>query len=75
MNCHAQGLQEESQRCEARQRVSLADARARRLSKSEAYRCLANRWLGIIWKLWLSRQPYDEDYHLQQILRHRRRRR
>jgi transposase len=52
-----------------------AEARARRLSKSEAYRCLANRWLGILWKLWQSRQPYDETYHLQQILRHRRRRR
>jgi hypothetical protein len=29
-----------------------AQARARGLSKSHAYRCLANRWLGIIWTLW-----------------------
>jgi transposase len=35
--------------------------------------CLANRWLGIIWKLWQSRELYDETYHLQQIRRHRRR--
>jgi hypothetical protein len=41
--------------------------------KSHAYRCLANRWLGIIWKLWQSRELYDETYHLQQIQRHRRR--
>ena len=35
-------------------------------SGSHAYRCLANRWLNIIWKLWQSNQPYDEDYHLKQ---------
>jgi len=39
---------------------------ARGHSKSHAYRCLANRWLGIIWKLWQSRELYDETYHLQQ---------
>jgi len=43
------------------------------VTKSHAYRCLANRWLGIIWKLWQSRELYDEAYHLQQIQRHRRR--
>jgi len=42
-------------------------------SKSHAYRCLANRWLGIIWKLWQTGQVYDEAYHLQQINEHRRR--
>jgi len=35
-------------------------------SYSHAYRVLANRWLAIIWKLWQTRQPYDEAYHLQQ---------
>lgn len=35
-------------------------------SDSHAYRCLANRWLAIAWKLWQTRQPYDEAYHLQQ---------
>jgi transposase len=34
-------------------------------SKSHAYRCLANRWLAILWKLWQTRQPYDEQYHLR----------
>jgi len=35
-------------------------------SKSHAYRCLANRWLAIAWKLWQSHEPYDEAYHLRQ---------
>lgn len=35
-------------------------------SNSAAYRRLANRWLAIVWKLWQTHQPYDEDYHLQQ---------
>ena len=37
-------------------------------SESHAYRCLANRWLAILWKLWQLRQPYDEAYHCQQRL-------
>ena len=35
-------------------------------SDSHAYRCLANRWLAIAWKLWQTGQVYDEAYHLQQ---------
>jgi transposase len=35
-------------------------------SDSHAYRCLANRWLAIAWKLWQTRQAYDQTYHLQQ---------
>lgn len=45
---------------------------ARGNSKSHAYRCLANRWLHIIWTLWQTRQAYDEAYHLQQVAKHRR---
>ena len=37
---------------------------ARGMSRSHAYRCLANRWLAIAWKLWQTRQAYDEKYHL-----------
>lgn len=48
------------------------NARARGMTKSHAYRCLANRWLKIIWTLWQRRQPYDETYHLRQIQKHRR---
>ncbi len=41
-------------------------------SKSHAYRCLANRWLHIIWALWQRREAYDEAYHLSQVSKHRR---
>lgn len=43
----------------------------RGMSKSHAFRCLANRWLHIIWSLWQKRQLYDEDYHLQRIAKQR----
>jgi hypothetical protein len=46
-------------------------AQNRGMSKSHAYRCLANRWLGIIWTLWQRHQPYDETHHLRQIQRFR----
>jgi len=35
-------------------------------SDSHAFRCLANRWLAILWKLWQTHQTYDEAYHLKQ---------
>ena len=35
-------------------------------SLSHAYRCLANRWLAVAWKLWQTRVCYDEGYHLRQ---------
>ena len=43
-----------------------AQTRPRCNSNSHAYRCLANRWLAIAWKLWQTRQTYDESYHLRQ---------
>ena len=44
-------------------------------SDSHAYRCLANRWLAVAWKLWQTRQAYDEEYHLQQCALRRKPRR
>jgi len=41
-------------------------------SDSHAYRCLANRWLAIIWKMWQDRKAYDEAYHLRQRAQRRR---
>jgi transposase len=35
-------------------------------SQSHALRCLANRWLAVVWKLWQSGQCYDMAYHLRQ---------
>ncbi|MGB3716838.1 MAG: IS110 family transposase [Candidatus Promineifilaceae bacterium] len=46
-------------------------ALTRGMSDSHAYRCLANRWLHIIWTLWQKRVPYDEAHHLNQVARHR----
>ena len=37
-------------------------------SESHAYRCLANRWLAILWSLWQKHQPYNEAYHFEQRL-------
>jgi len=33
---------------------------------SDAIRRLANRWLEILWRLWVNRKPYDETFHLKQ---------
>jgi len=35
-------------------------------SESHAFRCLANRWLAILWRLRQDRVHYDEVYHSQQ---------
>lgn len=35
-------------------------------SDRHAYRCVANRWLAIAWKLWYTGQIYNEAYHFQQ---------
>jgi len=47
------------------------EAKARGHYKNSAFRCLANRWVGIIWKMWQTGQPYNEAYHMQQIRKHR----
>ena len=35
-------------------------------SDNDAIRRLANRWLEILWRLWVDRKPYDEALHLKQ---------
>jgi hypothetical protein len=35
-----------------------------------ALRCLGQRWLKILWKMWQSRQPYDENLHALNQQRH-----
>lgn len=47
-------------------------ATQRGLRHNQAFRSLGNRWLSIIWKMWLDRTPYNEAYHLQQRLARRR---
>lgn len=33
---------------------------------NDAIRRLANRWLEILWRLWIDRKPYEETFHLKQ---------
>lgn len=40
--------------------------RPRCRTDSDAIRRLANRWLEILWRLWMDRKPYDEAFHLRQ---------
>jgi hypothetical protein len=35
-----------------------------------ALRCLGQRWLKILWKLWQSHRPYDEALHALNQQRH-----
>lgn len=43
----------------------LETVRPRCSKDSQAYRRLANRWMAIIWRLWVDRVEYDEAVHLQ----------
>lgn len=47
-------------------------ARDRGMYENHALRCLANRWLKVIWTLWQRRIPYDETVHMQHVHVHRR---
>lgn len=35
-------------------------------SQAHAYRCVANRWIAVAWKLWQTGQKYSADYHFEQ---------
>ena len=35
-----------------------------------ALRCLAQRWLDILWKMWQERCPYDAERHLANLKKH-----
>jgi transposase len=41
------------------------EVRPRCEKASQAYRCLANRWIAITWRLWTDRVVYDEAIHLR----------
>ncbi len=45
---------------------------ARGHGSARAYRALGNRWLSIIWKLWQTKTPYDEQVHLANCARNKR---
>lgn len=44
--------------------------RARGKSHACALRCLAQRWLEILWKMWQDRRPYDAELHLANLKKH-----
>ena len=35
-----------------------------------ALRCLGQRWLKSLWNLWQTHQPYDEQVHTRNQVRH-----
>lgn len=47
-------------------------ARLNGRKKSHAYRCLANRWVGITWTLWQRKALYDETIHLAHVNKYKR---
>jgi transposase len=36
---------------------------------AQALRCLGQRWLKILWRMWHDRLPYDEALHMQSLAR------
>jgi transposase len=45
--------------------------RARGKSHASALRCLGQRWLKILWKIWQTRRSYDPELHARNQLKHR----
>jgi transposase len=44
--------------------------RARGKSHATALRCLGQRWLKILWKMWQTRTSYNPDLHMQNQIKH-----
>jgi transposase len=40
------------------------------MGHAAALRCLAQRWLKILWRMWQDRTPYDEATHTRNQLEH-----
>jgi transposase len=40
------------------------------MSHAAALRCLGQRWLKILWKMWQTRTPYDESLHTRNQVSH-----
>ena len=59
---------------ESRQACAWADAyyqrkKAQGQSHAQALRCLGQRWLKILWRMWHDRVPYDEASHMKSLAR------
>ncbi len=44
--------------------------RQRGMTHAQALRCLGQRWLKIIWKMWQTRTHYDPELHMRNQLAH-----
>ncbi len=44
--------------------------RLRGKSHAAALRCLGQRWLKILWKIWQTKTPYNSEFHSQNQLKH-----
>lgn len=60
---------------ESRQKCAWAEAyyqqkKAQGKSHAQALRCLGQRWLKILWKMWQDHTPYDEAMHTRNQTRH-----
>jgi transposase len=42
----------------------------RGMAHAAALRCLGQRWLKILWKMWQTRRPYDEALHTRNQISH-----
>ena len=50
--------------------VYYQELRVRGKSHACALRCLGQRWLKILWKMWQTHTPYDADTHTRNQLKH-----
>lgn len=60
---------------ESRQTCAWANAyyqqkRAEGKRHAHALRCLGQRWLKILWRMWTDHTPYDESIHMMNMTRH-----
>jgi transposase len=59
---------------ESRQQCAWAEAyyqqkKTQGQSHAQALRCLGQRWLKILWRIWQDRTPYDEALHMKSLAR------
>ena len=59
-----------SRKCCSWAQVYYQQLRAKGKSHAAALRCLGQRWLKILWKMWQTKTTYDADLHLQNQIKH-----
>jgi transposase len=59
-----------SRRCSPWAELYYQALRARGKSHPGALRCLGQRWLKIVWKMWPTRRCYDPELHARNQLKH-----